>query len=175
VHYLRLESDLSQAKTSEVLAVLEREEILVALARKPIREIAIRRLKEKHASACYIHDEQSVTVNSARKRGVHFGGSFLPGVSWSMSWATSDKMESMRRALLQELGHHLEGFHNATELMEQGYARINKHPITAYASTGWREYFAECFVAYFAAHDILGGYDPIGSMMVEEVLSLTRK
>lgn len=51
VHYRRLESDLSQARTMQVLAVLEKPGILDALKRRPIQEMAIRRLQEKSTSA----------------------------------------------------------------------------------------------------------------------------
>ena len=170
VHYWRLESDLSQAKTKEILAVLQKPEILDALATRPVKEILIRRLSEKNVSAVYDYRSESITVNSARKPGIHFGGSFQPGSSRSMSWATTNKIESMRRALLQELAHHFEGFGEAKALMEAGFAKPDKRPITRYAGTEWREYFAESFVAHFVEPGALAKYDPNGSMMVEKVL-----
>jgi hypothetical protein len=175
VHYGRVVSDLPQAKTNQVLAVIERPEILDALARRPIKEIIFRRLGEKSTSAFYVYEDQSITVNSARKLGVHFGGSLQPGSSRSMSWATTDKIESMRRALLQELAHHFEGFNGATALMKEGFGQPDKRPITRYAGTHWREYFAESFVAHFVDPDALAKQDPNGSMMVKKVLSSIRK
>jgi hypothetical protein len=59
VHYHRLESDLSQAKTGQVLAVLKIPEILDVLTRRPIKEIVIRRLAEKSTSAFYVYGDQS--------------------------------------------------------------------------------------------------------------------
>jgi hypothetical protein len=109
-----LESDLSQAKTKQVLAVLQKPEILDALKRRPIKEIIIRRLADRTTSAFYVYEDQSITVNSARKLGVHFGEEFRPGVTINMSAATTDKMESTRRALLQEIAHRvLEGRANS--------------------------------------------------------------
>ena len=175
VHYYRLESDLSQAKTRQVLGVLQNQEILDALSRRPIQEIIIRRLAEKSTSAFYQYDDQSITVNSARKLGVYFGGSFRPGYSRSMSWATTDKIESLRRAMLHELAHHFEGFTEAKALMEEGFERPDKRPITRYAGTEWGEYFAESCVAHFVEPGALAKYDPNGSMMVMKVLSVVRK
>ena len=176
VHYGRVVSDLSQAKTNQVLAVLDRPEILDALTRRPIREIIIRRLAEKSASAFYVYEDQSITVNSARKLGVHFGEEFRPGITINMSAATPDKMESMRRALLQETAHHMEGFGGAHPLMRRGFENPNKRPITQYAAdAGWREYFAESFVAYVVDPRALENYDPAGSMMVKAILSAVRQ
>jgi hypothetical protein len=176
VHYHCLESDLSQAKTRQVLAVLQSPEILDALTRRPIQEIIIRRLADKSTSAFYVYADQSITVNSARKLGVHFGEEFRPGITINMSAATPDKMESMRRALLQETAHHMEGLGGAHELMRRGLENPNKRPITQYAAdAGWREYFAESFVAYFTDPSALENYDPAGSMMVKRVLSVVRK
>jgi hypothetical protein len=154
---------------------LQNPEILDALSRRPIQEIIIRRLAEKSTSAFYQYDDQSITVNSARKLGVHFGGSFRPGYSRSMSWATTDKIESLRRAMLHELAHHFEGFTEAKALMEEGFERPDKRPITRYAGTEWGEYFAESFVAHFVEPSALAKYDPNGSMMVMKVLSAVRK
>lgn len=148
IHYRRLESDLSQAQTRQVLAVLQRTEILDALEKRPLSSISILRLRNPRVSAFYSHEEQSITLNSGRKLGVHFGGEFQPGSSRNMSWATTDKGESMRRAMLHELAHHFEGFSGATPLMEAGFASPDKRPITRYAGTRWREYFAESFVAH---------------------------
>jgi hypothetical protein len=176
IHYSRLESDLSKAKTDHVLAVLDRPEILDALERRPLREIVIRRLTEKDISAFYIYDDRSITINSARKLGVHFGEDFRPGVTVNMSAATTDKTESMRRALLQEIAHHMEGIVEAGELMRSGFANPGKRPITKYAAdAGWREYFAESLVAHVVDAGALENYDPGGSMMVKAVLSAVRK
>ena len=92
-----------------------------------------------------------------------------------MSWATTDKMESMRRAMLQELARHFEGFNEAKALMEEGFDSPHKRPITRYAGTEWREYFAESFVAHFVEPGALARYDPNGSIMVKKVLSSIRK
>jgi hypothetical protein len=171
-----LESDLSQAKTKQVLAVLQKPEILDALKRRPIQEIIIRRLADRTTSAFYVYEDQSITVNSARKLGVHFGEEFRPGVTINMSAATTDKMESTRRALLQEIAHHMEGIGEAGELMRSGFENPKKRPITQYAAdAGWREYFAESLVAHFVDPAALQRYDPSGSMMVKAVLSAVRK
>ena len=92
-----MESDLSKDKTKQVLAVLQEPEILDALAKRPVREIQIIRLAEKSISAFYVYDEESITVNAARKLGVHFGEAFQPGVTVNMSAATNDKMEDAAR------------------------------------------------------------------------------
>jgi hypothetical protein len=147
-----------------VLAVLQRPEILDALEKRPLSSISILRLRDPRVSVFYTHDEQSITLNSGRKLGVHFGGEFQPGSSRNMSWATTDKAESMRRAMLHELAHHFEGFREAAPLLEAGCA-----------SPEWREYFAESFVAHFVDPGALAKYDPNGSMMAMKVLSAVRK
>jgi len=92
-----------------------------------------------------------------------------------MSWATTDGIESIRRALLHEVAHHFEAFDEAASLMQAGFASPDKRPITRYAGTQWREYFAESFVAHFVEPDALSRHDPNGSMMVRKVLAATRK
>ena len=117
-----MESDLSQAKTKGILLVLQKPEILDALASHPVKAILIRRLSEKNVSAVYYYRAESITVNSVRKRGVHFGESFHHGVTGNMSAATNDPVETTRRALLQELAHHLEGIGDAGNIMQAGFA-----------------------------------------------------
>jgi len=85
--------------------VLERPEILRALRQKPIQQILICRLPEQGTSGVYSYDDRTVTLNSARKMGVHFGDTFRPGSTGNMSAATTDKLESPRRSLLHELAH----------------------------------------------------------------------
>jgi hypothetical protein len=170
-----LESDLSPAKTKQVLGVPQTPEILEVLERRPLSSISILRLRDPRISAFYVHAEESITLNSGRKLGVHFGGKFLAGASRNMSWATMDRIESLRRAMLHELAHHLEGFPEARTLMELGFRRPDKRPITRYAGTEWREYFAESFVAHFVEPRALAEYDPSGSTMVMEILSAIRK
>jgi hypothetical protein len=158
-----------------VLAVLQRPEILDALENRPLSSISILRLRDPRVSAFYTYDEQSITLNSGRKLGVHFGEEFQAGSSRNMSWATTDKAESMRRAMLHELAHHFEGFSGAAPLMEAGFANPDRRPITRYAGSEWREYFAESLVAHFVDPGALAKYDPSGSMMVMKVLSAIRK
>jgi hypothetical protein len=81
----------------------------------------------------------------------------------------------MRRAMLHELAHHLELFAPARTLMEGRFDSPDKRPITRYAGTQWREYFAESFVAHFVEPRALAEYDPNGSIMVVEILSTIRK
>jgi hypothetical protein len=82
----------------------------------------------------------------------------------------------VRRALLQEIAHHLESIGGADELMRQWFKDPNKRPITKYAAVaGWREYFAESFVAYVVDPKALENNDPAGIMMVKAVLSAVRK
>ena len=176
VHYRRVESDISREDTRRILTVLERPEILRALERKPIQQILICRLPEKGTSGVYSYDDRSVTLNSARKLGVHFGETFRPGSTGNMSAATTDKLESLRRSLLQELAHHFEGMGEAEKLIDEAFSNPDKRPITRYAATpDWREYFAESLVAYFVEPEALLKYDPTGSMMVKVVLAAIRK
>ncbi|HXB68374.1 MAG TPA: hypothetical protein VNY05_09025 [Candidatus Acidoferrales bacterium] len=70
----------------------------------------------------------------------------------------------------------MEGIGEAGEIMRRGFDNSSKRPITKYAAdAGWREYFAESFVAYFVDPGALENYDPVGSMMVKAVLSEVRK
>src|ERR1035437_6208325 len=121
------------------------------------------------------YEERSIALNSGRKRGVHFGGEFQPGSSRNMSWATTDGVESIRRAPFHQVAPHFEAFDEAASLMQAGFASPGKRSITRYAGTGWREYFAESFIAHFVEPDALPRHDPNGSMMVRKVLAATRK
>jgi hypothetical protein len=93
-----------------------------------------------------------------------------------MSGATEDKMESMRRALLQELAHHLENVSDRVkEAVRAGFEGPTKRPITRYAAErGPLEYFAESFVAHIAEPEGLALYDPNGSMMVKALAALRK-
>jgi hypothetical protein len=63
--------------------------------------------------------------------GVHYGAKLQAGISYSMSAATSDKLESMRRTLLQELAHHVENCAaGVSEVVYGAFARMEKRPIT---------------------------------------------
>ena len=177
VHYRRLESDLSKEGTRRVLSALQRPEILDLLQVDPLESIVIARLPAKGESAYYDWGEKTVTVNSAGKLGVYYGAAFEPGVTRNMSGATMDKMESMRRALLQELAHHLENVSDGVKAaVKAGYESATRRPITRYAAEGGpQEYFAESFVAYIVEPKVLASYDPNGSIMVKKALAASRK
>jgi hypothetical protein len=176
LHYGSLRSDLSREHTREVLRVLDRPEILDALKRNKIVSITLERLPEKSQSAYYDFSQKSVTVNTARKLGTHFGEEWKPGQTGNMSAATKDKVESTRRALLQEIAHHFEnGNTEVAGLRDAAFGDPRKRPITRYAATDASEYLAESFVAYLVDPEALATYDPVGSMMVEKVLSAARR
>lgn len=172
VHYGRLESDLSRDTTSQILQVLERPDILSALRRNRVGSIAFRRLDEKSHSAYYDYSLKAITVNTARKPGVHFGERFEPGKTGNMSAATTDKLESMRRALLQELAHHFEnGNWKVQAIRDAAFGDPQRRPITRYGRQDATEYLAESLVVYIAEPEALFRHDPIGSMMIRKVLS----
>jgi hypothetical protein len=176
VHFRRVESDMSREDTRRILRVLERPEILRALQQMPIRQILICRLPEQGTSGVYSYDDRTVTLNSARKMGVHFGETFRPGSTGNMSAATTNKLESLRRSLLHELAHHFEWMGEAGKLISDAFSNPGKRPITRYAATpNWREYFAESLVAYFVEPEALLKHDPTGSMMVKAVLAAIQK
>ena len=176
VHYARLESDLSREKTSQILHVLERPDILTALQRNKIESVAFRRLLGKAYSAYYDSDTKAISVNTARKLGVHYGETFEPGQTGNMSAATLDKQESIRRALLHELAHHFET-NNAevAAIRDAAFADPQRCPITRYAGSDASEYFAESLAAYVVEPRALCNYDPAGSMMIEKVLAAVGK
>ena len=176
MHYRRVESDMSREDTRRILTVLERPEIPRALRQKPIQQILICRLPEQGTSGVYSYDDRTVTLNSARKMGVHFGETFRPGSTGNMSAATTDKLESPRRSLLHELAHHFERMGEAGKLIDDAFSNPGKRPITRYAATpNWREYFAESLVAYSVEPEALLKHDPTGSMMVKVVLAAIQK
>src|SRR5450432_1581756 len=174
--YGSLRSDLSQERTREVLCVLERPEILDVLKQHKIASIVLERLPEKSLSAYYDVAQRSVTVNTARKPGAHFGEEWRPVQTGNMSAATKDKMESMRRSLLQEVAHHFEnGNVEVARLQDAAFRDPRKRPITRYAAANPGEYLAESFVAYMVDPEALATYDPLGSMVAEKVLSAARR
>jgi len=175
VHYKLVTSELSRERTGAVLAALDRRELLEILEANPIERITIRRAGAKQISGEYDWRHKAATINSARKIGIHYGAEFLPRISYSMSAATSDKLESMRRSLLQEVAHHFENSVAAvSSIVRAAFANPSKSPITRYARTSAEEYFAESFVAHIVDPNALAAYDPAGSRMVEQVLALTR-
>ena len=76
---------------------------------------------------------------------------------------TSDKVESMRRSLLQETAHHLQliGGDAVRKICEQANGSVHAHPITRYANDDWREYMAESWVAFHVEAQALKSYDPV--------------
>ena len=175
MHYHIVRSDLSADKTNQVLAALNHPDILAALERMPIGTITIGRLGDKQHLAWYDEDTRSVAINSARKRGVHFGDVLRPGLTWNMSQATSDKTESIRRSLLQELAHHIEAsFPGLTELAHAAFADPAKRPITRYAFEKPGEYLAESLVAYLVERSTFDAYDRVGYKMVEQAIVVMR-
>jgi hypothetical protein len=175
IHYRSLSSDLSREKTQEVLSALKHRDILNVLRRNPIECITIARTGGKPYPAQYRWDEKTIAINSARKMGVHYGAAFRAGITNTMSAATSDKIESMRRSLLQETAHHIEN--SVTELtgeIQAAFSNPAKRPITQYAATSAREYFAETFVASVVEPRALADHDPVGSTMMNQAILLMR-
>jgi len=175
VHYRAISSDLSQQKTGEVLSALNRPEVLDFLKANPIDKITISRSGGKQSGE-YDWRHKTVAINSARKLGVQYGAEFHPGKSPTLSAATSDRLESMRRTLLQETAHHIENsVPGISKIVRAAFASSSKSPITRYAGVNAEEYFAESFVAYMIDRKMLADYDLNGSRMVEQALVLTRK
>jgi hypothetical protein len=161
VHYKSLTSNLSVEKTREVLAVLDRPEILAALEKHPIQRIIIARLGDKIALADYVWSDKTLTLNSGLKPGVHFGEDFIPGQSGNLSAATVDRIESMRRSMLHETAHHLQNaFPVIGNIVSEAFANPAKRCITRYASRLAVEYFAESFVAFVICRDLLESFIP---------------
>jgi hypothetical protein len=163
VHYRKLESDISARKTQQVLEALNHPGIAKALEQVPIEKISISRLGDKQHPAWYDSHTQSVSINWARKLGVHFGEEFSPGRTWNMSACTRDKVESVRRSLLQETGHHIEAsIPGVKDVVAKAWLNPNRNPITRYAGQEPGEYFAESLVVYLVERDAFIGYDPVG-------------
>ena len=169
-------SELCREKTSEVLSALNRREVLEVLERSPIERITIGRSGGKQINGEYDWRRKTVAVNSARKQGIHYGADFWAGISYSMSAATSDKLESLRRSLLRETAHHIQNsVAGVSKIISAAFANPARSPITRYAGTSAEEYFAESFVAYVAEPKALTDHDPVGSRMVEQALALMKK
>lgn len=176
IHYLTRDSDISDLKTNRVLSVLGYPPIAEALKRSPIKHISIARLGDKQHPAWYDYRAKSVSINSGRKFGVQFGEEFSPGRTWNMSGATTDKIESMRRSLVQETAHHIEAsIPGVKDVVSEAWASAKKNPITGYATQEPPEYFAESLVAYMVERDALLRYDPVGYKMIERAIALMVK
>ena len=77
-----------------------------------------------------------------------------------MSGATKDKLESIRRSMLQETAHHLQA--TIPEIDVAAYEAWNdpgRNPITRYAASDPLEYFAESLAAYFVEREALLNHD----------------
>ena len=175
VHFRKLDSSLSAEKTQQILGVLRQPGIIDALQRVTLNLLSIRRLGDKQHPAWYHYKTKSIFIDSARKPGVQYGRQFHPGATMNMSGATSDRMESMRRSVLQEVAHHIEdSIPGVKALVLAAFASPSKRPITRYAAQESREYFAESFVAYAVEREVLAAHDPVGSRMVEQAIALAR-
>ena len=175
-HYRAVYCGLSRDRTEEVISALENPAVLAALKKNPINSITIERTGNKLYPAEYNWHDKAITINSARKLGVHYGEEFRPGTIGNISAATSDKTESMRRSLLQESAHH---FQNVVpgigNFVNAAFADASKRPITRYAGTSAEEYFAESFVAFMVDAETLAEYDPVGGKMVKKAMAMIRK
>jgi hypothetical protein len=175
-HYRAVYSELSREKTEEVLSALKNPDVLAALKKNPINSIAIGRTGNKLYPAEYDWHDKAITINSARKLGVHYGEEFRPGTAGNMSAATSDKTESMRRSLLQESAHHFQNVvPGVADSVNAAFADASKQPITRYAGTSAEEYFAESFVAFMVDPEALAENDPVGGKMVKQAMAMMRK
>ena len=175
VLFRRLQSDLSTQKTGQVLKALGDPAVAAALKKTPIESILIARLPDRDHPAWYDYSTKSVSINSARKLGVHFGESFEPGKTWSMSGATPDKQESLRRSLLQETAHHLQSSVPGIDaVVREAWIDPKRLPITRYAASDPLEYFAESLTAFFVEKEALLKHDPVGGTMVARALALMR-
>jgi len=175
-HYRAVYSELSRQTTEEVLSALKNPDVLAALQKNPISSIAIQRTGNKLYPAEYDWHDMAITINCARKLGVHFGEEFRPGTTGNMSAATSDRTESMRRSLLQETAHHLQNVvPGIGDSVNAAFADAARRPITRYAGTSADEYFAESFVALMVEPEALAAYDLVGGKMVRRAIALMRK
>ena len=175
VHFRGLQSDLSAQKTGQVFKALGDPAVAGALKKAPIESILIARLPDRDYPAWYDYSTKSVSINSARRPGVHFGESFEPGRTWSMSGATTDKQESLRRSLLQETAHHLQASVPGIDaVVREAWTDPGRLPITRYAASDPLEYFAESLTAFFVEKEALSKHDPVGGTMVTRALALMR-
>ena len=159
-----------------MLSALNRRDVLDFLKANPIERITIGRSGGKQISGEYDWRRRTVFINSARKMGVQYGAEFRPGKSPSMSAATPERLESMRRTLLQETAHHIENsVPGVGKIVRAAFATSAKSPITRYAGVNAEEYFAESFVAHMVEPKALANCDPVGSKMVEPALAVVRK
>ena len=176
-HFKSLRSNLSKAKTEAVLSVLDGSPILDTLAKHPIQEIEFLRTPERGWNGAYDHEARTIQINTIRRWGNGFGEAFVPGKSFSIASATGDKLESMRRSLLQETAHHMQevGGKAVSDIARAAFNNAARRPITRYAERPWFEYLAESWSACNVEREALRSYDPVGYKMVEDVLAVLRK
>lgn len=107
------------------------------------------------------------------------------GQTFTVSQASKDYREQLRRVAIHELGHAVH-LHGADETWFQPGSfgeKLNripwdafKHPqrewISKYATTNYKEYFAEAFTAYHTEPEWLRANAPRAYRMVEDVLRL---
>lgn len=175
LHIKQVDSKVSKKARDELLRSVSDPAVLEFLERFPLQKLTLRksvssRGRQVNGWYDYVSGELAVTVDRQPKS---FGATFTPGWSWSISTTAQTKEQAAKRTLVHELGHHVHLTSPSTktdEIVQKAYAKATKKPITEYSATNHKEYFAECFAAYYTDRQTLRTFDPNGFRMVEDVL-----
>lgn len=175
LHIKNVDSQVSRKERDELLRSVTDPALLEFLERFPLQKLILRKEVELDGDLVngwysYVSGELAVTVD---RQSFTFGSKLKPGTSWSISQTASTKEQAAKRTLVHELGHHVHLTSPSTKtdtVVRQAFAKATKKPVTEYSKTNHKEYFAECFAAYYTDRSMLRTHDPVGFKMVEDVL-----
>jgi len=173
-HFKKFSSrGVTPAEQSKILEAARKARLVDFLEKRPLSELflAPRVSDEYGVLGAYWPALQRLGVRTKLPPG-SLGQVFEPGKSFAVSLAGTDKVDSMRRTFVHELGHHVHRTsEQADKIIQAAFFNV-KSPITEYAGVNRAEYFAESFAAYTFHRGALRKHDPVGYRMVREVLTL---
>ena len=170
------EKGVTKAAAAHVAASFAADELAV-LEMHPVKRITLRTQlrggKGEPLNGSYgwtdngVIDEISV---STHREPNTFGRRFRPGRSETFSSTRATEQEAISATVHHEFGHrlHVKATQGIDRTIRQAFRDGN--PITSYASTSAREYFAESYAVYRTDPAALLAHDPVGHKMVRDVL-----
>jgi SPP1 gp7 family putative phage head morphogenesis protein len=162
---------LSKQRVKAVLDSMNADE-LDWLASNPIKQVVAHKalsIRGLTVNGYYNWGSDVLAIRGQRLKG-SWGKAFIPGESFSVSATRASETEAIKATFHHELGHrlHMRAPIHIDLTLRSEFSKAT--PITEYASSDHREWFAESYAMYRESPDILKENDPIGFNAVRYVL-----
>lgn len=162
---------VAPARIDGILKRVTDATLLRVLESHPIEKVTFAASAARGAMGWFDPNNGQIRIAADRADNT-FGYPYAFGRSVTFSSTASVRDEAVRRTLIHEIGHHVHLWKttSAIKTIVTTAWRAGTARITRYAQTNEREYFSECFAAYFVDRAALRRDDPVGLQMVEDVL-----